>query len=62
MWKVEYTKKFLKELANLPQDMQARIEPRTYYCLVLNAKVLTLNENILTSNQNVFTSTQNILT
>ncbi len=27
MWKVEYTKKFLKELANLPQDMQAKIEP-----------------------------------
>ncbi|WP_414576005.1 type II toxin-antitoxin system RelE family toxin [Anabaena sp. CCY 9402-a] len=27
MWKVEYTKKFLKELADLPQDMQARIEP-----------------------------------
>ncbi|MBD2502025.1 type II toxin-antitoxin system RelE family toxin [Anabaena azotica] len=26
MWKVEYTKKFLKELADLPQDMQARIE------------------------------------
>ncbi|MBD2363157.1 hypothetical protein H6G36_18520 [Anabaena minutissima FACHB-250] len=24
MWKVEYTKKFLKELADLPQDMQAR--------------------------------------
>ncbi len=27
MWKVEYTKKFLKELADLPQDMQAKIEP-----------------------------------
>ncbi|MHC5733749.1 type II toxin-antitoxin system RelE family toxin [Nostoc sp.] len=27
MWKVEYTKKFLKELADLPQDIQARIEP-----------------------------------
>jgi mRNA interferase RelE/StbE len=27
MWKVEYTKKFLKELASLPEDMQARIEP-----------------------------------
>jgi mRNA interferase RelE/StbE len=27
MWKVEYTKKFLKELADLPQDTQARIEP-----------------------------------
>ncbi|BAY91666.1 MULTISPECIES: type II toxin-antitoxin system RelE family toxin [unclassified Tolypothrix] len=27
MWKVEYTKKFLKELADLPQDVQARIEP-----------------------------------
>ncbi len=26
MWKVEYTKKFLKELAYLPQDIQARIE------------------------------------
>ena len=27
MWEVEYTKKFLKELADLPQDVQARIEP-----------------------------------
>jgi mRNA interferase RelE/StbE len=27
MWKVEYTKKFLKELADLPQDVQPRIEP-----------------------------------
>lgn len=27
MWAVEYTKKFLKELADLPQDVQARIEP-----------------------------------
>ncbi|MCC5616433.1 type II toxin-antitoxin system RelE/ParE family toxin [Nostoc sp. CHAB 5836] len=27
MWKVEYTKKFLKQLADLPQDVQARIEP-----------------------------------
>jgi mRNA interferase RelE/StbE len=27
MGKVEDTKKFLKELADLPQDMQARIEP-----------------------------------
>ncbi|WP_017652079.1 type II toxin-antitoxin system RelE family toxin [Fortiea contorta] len=27
MWKIEYTKKFLKELADLPQDVQARIEP-----------------------------------
>lgn len=26
MWKVEYTKKFLKELASLPQDVQSRIE------------------------------------
>ncbi|WP_066383907.1 type II toxin-antitoxin system RelE family toxin [Anabaena sp. CA = ATCC 33047] len=27
MWQVEYTKKFLKELADLPEDVQARIEP-----------------------------------
>ncbi|MBD2440003.1 type II toxin-antitoxin system RelE/ParE family toxin [Nostoc sp. FACHB-110] len=27
MWQVEYTKKFLKELADLPEDIQARIEP-----------------------------------
>lgn len=27
MWKVEYTKKFLKELAALPAEVQARIEP-----------------------------------
>lgn len=27
MWKVEYTKRFLKDLADLPEDMQARIEP-----------------------------------
>jgi mRNA interferase RelE/StbE len=26
MWKVEYTKRFLKELANLPSDTQSRIE------------------------------------
>ncbi|MBD2595453.1 type II toxin-antitoxin system RelE/ParE family toxin [Nostoc spongiaeforme FACHB-130] len=27
MWQVEYTKRFLKELADLPEDVQARIEP-----------------------------------
>jgi mRNA interferase RelE/StbE len=27
MWKVEYTKRFLKELANLPEEIQARVEP-----------------------------------
>lgn len=27
MWKLEYTKKFLKELADLPEDVQSRIEP-----------------------------------
>lgn len=27
MWKVEYTKRFLKDLADLPEEMQARIEP-----------------------------------
>ena len=26
MWEVEYTKRFLKELASLPQDTQSRIE------------------------------------
>ena len=26
MWKVEYRKRFLKELASLPQDTQSRIE------------------------------------
>jgi mRNA interferase RelE/StbE len=26
MWKVEYTKRFLKELASLPQDTQSRVE------------------------------------
>ena len=26
MWKVEYTKKFLKELASLPTNIQSRIE------------------------------------
>lgn len=26
MWKVEYTKRFLKELASLPTDIQSRIE------------------------------------
>ena len=25
MWKVEYTKRFLKELASLPQDIQSSI-------------------------------------
>ncbi|GAB4366578.1 MAG: type II toxin-antitoxin system RelE/ParE family toxin [Elainellaceae cyanobacterium] len=27
MWKVEYTKRFLKELAALPEDVQKRVEP-----------------------------------
>lgn len=27
MWQVEYTKRFLKELADLPEDAQAKIEP-----------------------------------
>ncbi|MBF2005893.1 MULTISPECIES: type II toxin-antitoxin system RelE family toxin [Chlorogloeopsis] len=27
MWKAEYTKRFLKDLADLPEDVQARIEP-----------------------------------
>ncbi|WP_238993705.1 type II toxin-antitoxin system RelE family toxin [Calothrix sp. PCC 6303] len=27
MWKTEYTKRFLKDLANLPEDVQARVEP-----------------------------------
>jgi mRNA interferase RelE/StbE len=26
MWKVEYTKRFLKELAQLPKDTQSRVE------------------------------------
>ena len=26
MWKIEYTKRFLKELASLPNDIQSRIE------------------------------------
>ncbi len=27
MWKVEYSKRFLKELADLPEDIQSRVEP-----------------------------------
>jgi mRNA interferase RelE/StbE len=27
MWTVEYTKRFLKELAALPTPIQARVEP-----------------------------------
>lgn len=27
MWKLEYTKRFLKKLANLPEEIQARVEP-----------------------------------
>ncbi|BAY21808.1 hypothetical protein NIES2100_15660 [Calothrix sp. NIES-2100] len=27
MWKVEYTKRFLKELAALPVEIQSRVEP-----------------------------------
>ena len=27
MWQVEYTKRFLKELAALPVDIQSRVEP-----------------------------------
>ncbi|OKH32424.1 plasmid stabilization protein [Calothrix sp. HK-06] len=27
MWKVEYTKRFLKDLADLSEDIQAKIEP-----------------------------------
>jgi mRNA interferase RelE/StbE len=26
MWKIEYTKRFLKELASLPREVQSRIE------------------------------------
>jgi mRNA interferase RelE/StbE len=26
MWKIEYTKRFLKELAALPKEVQSRIE------------------------------------
>lgn len=26
MWKIEYTKRFLKELANLPGNIQSRVE------------------------------------
>ncbi|NJL51748.1 MAG: hypothetical protein HC930_05115 [Hydrococcus sp. SU_1_0] len=26
MWKVEYTRRFLKELASLPKDTQSRVE------------------------------------
>jgi mRNA interferase RelE/StbE len=26
MWKIEYTKRFLKELASLPKEVQSRIE------------------------------------
>ena len=27
MWKVEYTKRFLKDLADLPAEIQERVEP-----------------------------------
>ncbi|KYC38117.1 plasmid stabilization protein [Scytonema hofmannii PCC 7110] len=27
MWKIEFTKRFLKDLADLPEEIQARIEP-----------------------------------
>lgn len=27
MWQVNYTKKFLKELASCPKDIQSRVEP-----------------------------------
>jgi mRNA interferase RelE/StbE len=27
MWNLEYTKRFLKDLADLPEEIQARIEP-----------------------------------
>lgn len=27
MWTVDYTKRFLKELANLPVEIQSRVEP-----------------------------------
>lgn len=27
MWAVEYTKRFLKELADLPTEIQERVEP-----------------------------------
>jgi mRNA interferase RelE/StbE len=27
MWKVEYTKRFYKDMAALPQEMQERVEP-----------------------------------
>ncbi|PHM06513.1 type II toxin-antitoxin system RelE family toxin [Nostoc sp. 'Peltigera malacea cyanobiont' DB3992] len=30
MWQVEYTKRFLKELAALPVEIQSRIEPMVF--------------------------------
>ena len=31
MWKVEYKKRFLKELASLPKDIQSRVELIVFY-------------------------------
>jgi len=31
MWKVEYNKRFLKELTSLPKDIQSRIELIVFY-------------------------------
>ncbi|MBW4516753.1 MAG: type II toxin-antitoxin system RelE/ParE family toxin [Timaviella obliquedivisa GSE-PSE-MK23-08B] len=33
MWTVEYTRKFLKELAALPPDIQTRVEPIVFETL-----------------------------
>jgi mRNA interferase RelE/StbE len=34
MWKVEYTKRFLKELSELPDHIQTRIEPIIFQELI----------------------------
>ena len=34
MWKVEYKKRFLKELSKLPEDIQAHVEKTVFEDLV----------------------------
>jgi mRNA interferase RelE/StbE len=33
MWQVEYTKRFFKDMAALPQEIQARVEPIVFEAL-----------------------------
>jgi mRNA-degrading endonuclease RelE of RelBE toxin-antitoxin system len=51
MWKVEYTKKFLKELASLPKEIQSRIEAIVFTELEIE-KLQQQHQNLQNENNN----------